>query len=204
MYGKVNGPMTETSPFNPSSKKGEIRARIATSLINEWEAGKLRATIARAADFCGPHTRNAIPNELVFAPLSKGRRAMWLGDDSVAHSYTYTVDAARGLATLAESEQAWNQTWHLPTSPNPPSGKEFIQRAAAEFGIAPKYWVLKGPMVRVAGLFRPEIAEIHEMLYQNTAPYLFDSSKFARAFGFSGTSYAKSIRTTAQSYTRKS
>ena len=31
MYGKVNGHMTEETPFNPCSKKGDIRARIATS-----------------------------------------------------------------------------------------------------------------------------------------------------------------------------
>lgn len=204
MYGKVDGAMTETTPFKPSSKKGEIRARIATSLTNEWEAGKLTAMIARSADFYGPHTRNGISNELVFARLSKGERAMWLANDSVPHSYTYTVDAARALVMLAENEQAWNQTWHLPTAPNPPNGKEFIQQAAKEFGVAPKYWVLRGPMVRVAGLFRQEVGEVHEMLYQNTAPYIFDSSKFARAFSFSGTPYAESIRVTAQSYPRKS
>lgn len=57
MYGKVSGTMTEDTPFNPSSKKGEIRARIATSLINEWKAGGLAAMIARSADFYGPDTR---------------------------------------------------------------------------------------------------------------------------------------------------
>lgn len=39
MYGKVGGPMTEETPFNPCSKKGEIRAKIATTLINEWKSG---------------------------------------------------------------------------------------------------------------------------------------------------------------------
>ena len=33
MYGKVDGRMTEETPFNPWSRKGEIRARIATSLL---------------------------------------------------------------------------------------------------------------------------------------------------------------------------
>ena len=41
MYGKVSGPMTEETPFNPCSKKGEIRAKIATTLINEWKSGAL-------------------------------------------------------------------------------------------------------------------------------------------------------------------
>jgi hypothetical protein len=32
------------------------------------------------------------------------------------------------------------------------------------------------------------------MLYQSEAPYLFDSSKFTREFGFPGTPYADGIR----------
>jgi nucleoside-diphosphate-sugar epimerase len=37
MYGKVNGNMTEETPYNPVSKKGEIRARIALSLEEEYK-----------------------------------------------------------------------------------------------------------------------------------------------------------------------
>src|SRR6266496_1897086 len=38
-YGKVVGPMTEKTPFNPCSRKGEIRAQIATTLLNEIAKG---------------------------------------------------------------------------------------------------------------------------------------------------------------------
>ena len=38
MYGKVQGAMTEETPFSPCSKKGEIRARIATMLLDEIKA----------------------------------------------------------------------------------------------------------------------------------------------------------------------
>jgi nucleoside-diphosphate-sugar epimerase len=200
MYGKVSGAMTEETPFNPSSRKGEVRARIAASLINEWEAGNLTAMIARSADFYGPHAITGLPNVLFFDPLSKNKRALCLVDDSLPHSYTYNVDAAQALVTLAESESAWNQTWHLPTTPGPPTGKEFITRAAEALGVQPKYWVLNKPVIRLIGLFNPIVGEIHEMLYQNDAPYLFDSSKFAKAFGYSGTPYAEGIRATAASY----
>ncbi len=185
MYGRVSGPMTEESPFNPRSKKGEVRAKIATSLIEEWSSGKITAMIARAADFYGPQTQNAVPNLLVFEPLSKNQKASWLVNDSVPHSYTYTVDAAQSLLTLAESESAWNQTWHVPTTPNPLTGKQFVAMAAKEFGVAAKHRVLNRTMIRLPG---------------SDAPYLFDSSKFAKAFGFSGTPYADGIRATAASF----
>jgi nucleoside-diphosphate-sugar epimerase len=202
MYGKVEGAMTEETPFHPSSKKGEIRARIARSLINEWKSGSVTAMIARAADFYGPEAGNSVPNILVFGPLSKNQRASWLVNDSVPHSYTYTPDAARSLLMLAESESAWNQTWHLPTAPNPLTGREFITLAARELGVAPRYRVLNRPMLKIAGWFDPPIGESYEMLYQSDSPYIFDSSKFARAFGFSGTPYAQGIKETAVCFSK--
>jgi hypothetical protein len=39
MYGRVAGPMTEVTPFNPCSAKGEIRARVATRLLDEIKQG---------------------------------------------------------------------------------------------------------------------------------------------------------------------
>src|ERR1700694_198908 len=45
MYGKVSGSMTEETPFNPCSKKGEVRAKIATSLVNECRAGAITAIV---------------------------------------------------------------------------------------------------------------------------------------------------------------
>ena len=57
-------------------------------------------------------------------------------------------------------------------------------------------------MIRIAGLFNPLVGESYEMLYQSESPYIFDSSKFAREFGFPGTPYATGIRTTAASFKR--
>jgi nucleoside-diphosphate-sugar epimerase len=200
MYGKVSGLMTEEMPFNPCSKKGEIRAKIAASLINEWKSGALTAMIARSADFYGPDALNGVPNVLVFEPFAQKKKASWLVNDSVPHSLTYTPDAARSLLQLAKQASAWNQTWHIPTAPNPLTGKEFVALAAKEFGVSPRYRVLNRPMLRVAGWFDPVVAESYEMLYQSDSPYLFDSTKFASAFGFAGTPYARGIRSTAASF----
>jgi nucleoside-diphosphate-sugar epimerase len=200
MYGRVNGAMTEQTPFNPGSKKGEVRAQIATALINEWKAGHLTAMIARAADFYGPGAANGLPNTLVFEPMRKGEKPMCLVSDAMPHSLTYTPDTARGLAALIGSNSTWNQTWHLPTTPNPPTAKELIIAAAKEMNREPKYRVLNRPMVRIAGWFNPLVGEVYEMLYQNDSPYLFDSTKFATAFNFAGTPYAEGIRETAARY----
>jgi nucleoside-diphosphate-sugar epimerase len=200
MYGKVDGPMTEETPYSPISKKGEIRARIATTLMNEVKAGSLTAIIARAADFYGPDTKNSLLNNLVFDAFQKQSTASWLVNDRVPHSLTFTPDAARGVAMLVERESAWNQVWHLPTSSPAPTGKELIEMAARAFGVEPKYRVLKRPALKVVGLFNPMVRELGEMLYQNDSPYWFDSTKFTRALGFAGTPYGDGIRISANSH----
>ena len=158
--------------------------------------------IARSADFYGPRTRNNVPSLLVFEPFAKKQKASWPVNDAVPHSFTYTPDAAQSLLQLAERPTAWNQTWHVPTRPNPLTGKEFVALAAREFGAPPRYRVLSRPMLRLAGWFDPLVGETYEMLYQNDSPYLFDSSKFAKEFGFDGTPYADGIRTSAASFKR--
>ena len=200
MYGKVSGAMTENTPYAPCSKKGEIRARIATKLMNEVRTGNLTATIARSADFYGPATPNGIANILVFEAFAKNATASWLVDADVPHSFTYIPDAVRGVVELSAKESAWNQVWHLPTAPDPPTGREFITMAAKEFGVASKFRVLSRPILRVVGLFDPNVRESYEMLYQSDSPYLFDSTKFANQFGFAGTPYAEGIHLAAQSY----
>lgn len=200
MYGKVNGPMTEETPFRPMSRKGEVRAQIATRLERAWKDGELTAMIARAADFYGPGAKNGIPNVMVFEPLRKGAKPMCLVSDSLPHSYTYVPDAAVALLALAQSANAWNQSWHLPTAPQPLTGREFITAASKAMGKEPKYRVLSRTMVKLAGIFNPTIREVHEMLYQNDSAYLFDSSKYARVFGFGGTPYAEGIATTAKCF----
>src|SRR5258705_1561177 len=68
-YGKVVGPMTEQTPFNPCSRKGEIRAKIATTLLNEMTKGGLTALIARSPDCYGPRVQTSVANRLVFDKL---------------------------------------------------------------------------------------------------------------------------------------
>lgn len=201
MYGLVKGPMTETTPYRPVSKKGEIRARIATELMEAAGSGRIRASIARAADFYGPGAdTTSIMNVLVLSKMAKGKSAMWLGSDDVPHSYTYTPDAGKGLYLLGQDPATDNQVWHMPTFNPAPTGKEFINLAAGLFNVKPRYSKLNGFMVKMAGIFDRTIGEIHEMLYQNKYPYIFDSSKFDRYFNYQPTTYEKGLAETVAAY----
>jgi len=192
-YGRVVGPMIEQTPFNPCSRKGEIRAQIASTLLNEITRGNLIALIARSADFYGPQVRTSVANLLVLDKFTEATKASWLVNDAVRHSWTFTPDAGKSLALLAESDSAWNQTWHVPTAANPPTGREFIAIAAKAFGVEPKYRVLGRPLIKVAGFFNSDIRESYEMLYQYDSEYLFDSTKFSTTFRIGPTAYTDGI-----------
>lgn len=199
MYGLVNGKMTEDTPYHPSSKKGEIRARIASKLMEEVKAGNIQASIARSADFYGPGASSTgILNMLVIDKLAKGSRAMWLGNDQVTHSFTFTPDAGKGLFLLAENKNTDNQVWHLPTTNPAPTGKAYINMIAAQLNVKPRYMVMGGMMMRMAGWFDNTINEIREMLYQNNYPYIFDATKFAQHFNYVPCSYEKGIQLTLE------
>ncbi|MEX6688598.1 NAD-dependent epimerase/dehydratase family protein [Danxiaibacter flavus] len=198
MYGKVDGVMTEQTPFNPVSRKGEIRALIATKLLDEIANKNITALIARSADFYGPvGFSTSVANLLVFKNFKKRKHAQWLGNPNVPHSFTYVPDAARALYMLANSEDAFGQTWHLPTAPHPLTGEEFIHQAATAMQADSSYNKLSGWLVWIGGLFDRTIKELQEMLYQNEYPYIFDSTKFDTAFHFEPTSYKNGIIETA-------
>lgn len=201
MYGKVNGNMTEETPFHPCSKKGALRATIVQQLLNEIKAGDLTGLVARSADFYGTAaTKTSVPNMLVFDNFSKGKKAQWLADAQLPHSFTYIPDAGKALYLLAKDESAFNQTWHLPTRSNPLTGAQFIALAAEAMHQPNKFTVLSKFMIRLAGLFIKPIKESYEMIYQSDSSYVFDSSKFEKHFGYTPTSYEDGIKETAKYY----
>jgi len=90
MYGKVEGKMTEATPYNPCSRKGEVRAVIVTNLENEIKNKNINAIIARSADLYGPYaTKTSVPYILVFDKLLHGKKAQWMIDPTdCTHSLT--------------------------------------------------------------------------------------------------------------------
>jgi nucleoside-diphosphate-sugar epimerase len=199
MYGRVTGKMTESTPFDPSSKKGKVRAEIDEMLIKEMKMGDLKAIIAKAADFYGPRaTATSGSFILVFDRMKKRKSAQCFVRADKVHSYTYTPDAARGLYMLATTESAYGQTWHLPSSLPALTAKEFIDMAAKYMHVEAKVQVLPKWLINLIGVFVPIMREMSEMLYQHEFPYEFDSSKFENAFQFKPTSYEEGIRQTAE------
>ena len=192
-YGQVNGFMTEDTPYKPASTKGEIRAKIATQLMEEAKAGNIKASIARAADFYGAESMNSFFDSMVLARFAKKQKPMWLGNANTLHSFTYVPDTGKALYKLAQDSHSDNQVWHVPTAPSL-TGKEFIQLAARIFDAKPSYTQVNKFLLNTMGLFNKLIKETVEMYYQYQHDYMFSSEKFEKNYGVRPTSYVDGIR----------
>ncbi|MBU4539189.1 MAG: NAD-dependent epimerase/dehydratase family protein [Weeksellaceae bacterium] len=195
MYGQSAIPlMTEASPIHAPSKKGAVRQQLHEMIINEVEKGSLTALIARSADFYGPDNKNSALNMMVVDQLLKGKKAQALGDPDKIHTYTYTPDAAAATALLGNTNDAYNQVWHVPTTKEKLTNRQWIQLVADELKVEAKIQTVPVWLIRILGLFMPVMKELPEMNYQYEQDYIFDSSKFEKRFGITATAPEYGIR----------
>ena len=202
-YGRVDGLMQETTPFNPCSKKGEVRAAIATTLLGAMRTGEVQALIARSADFYGPGANFSLLASILFARLQAGKAPQWVGDPDAVHTFTFTPDIGRALVALGANPAAFGQTWHVPTAREmghqAVTGRALTRLACTlakqpdRLQVAPR-WLFKA-----MGLFAPLLRENNEMLYQLEHPYRFDSSKADQALGWQATPYTQGLEQTWRS-----
>lgn len=200
---KAIGHMTEDSMINPPSKKGMVRRDIADMMMNEIKAGKLHGLIARSADFYGPNNEKSFLTEVVLKNLKKGKKPNWFMNANKKHSFTYTPDAAKATALLANTPDAYDQVWHLPTDKNILTGRELISIFTKEMKIEKKVSVLPMWLLKIIGWFVPLLREMPEMMYQYDQDYFFDSSKFDKRFDFKTTTYQEGIKQTIEQTTLK-
>ncbi|MDR7149606.1 nucleoside-diphosphate-sugar epimerase [Hydrogenophaga palleronii] len=207
-YGQVDGAMTETTPFNPCSRKGEVRATIATTLLDAVRQGDLQALIARSADFYGPGAHISLLESVLFARLRAGKAPQWVGDPQRVHTFSYTPDIGRALAMLGQDQRALGQTWHLPTAQTldaaTVTGRALTRAACAIAGQPDRLQVAPRWLLHAMGWFVPVLRENREMMYQYEHDYRFDSSKFELAFGLQPTPYRDGLAQTQRFSTESS
>jgi nucleoside-diphosphate-sugar epimerase len=196
-YGPVDHPMREDDPFRATTVKGPVRARMWTDMLAAHEAGRIRATEARASDFFGPGVTNSHLGDLTVAPVLRGKAARVIGDPDTLHSWTYVPDLARTLVTLATDERAWGRPWHVPT--NPATGQRAVLRAIARAAGAPEPRLKPTPRwaLRAAGVVSPELREVVELTYQFERDFVLDSSAFTAEFGAGPTPLDDAVAATA-------
>jgi len=199
-YGPTGGkPMTEDQPLAATSSKGRTRAAMTAGLLAAAEAGRARITVGRASDFFGAGVRESCLGERVFANALAAKRADFIGDPDLLHTYSYVPDIAAALATLGTDKRAVGQIWHLP-GPETVTTGEIMNLIAVELKHPVGIRSVSKLALRAMGLVNPMMRELVEMSYQFEEPYVLDTTKYESTFGMSGTPLATAITDTMTWY----
>lgn len=194
MYGAPTGPMTETSPVAPVSKKGALRAELAALRLDALARGEARVAIARASDFIGPDLPSAWFGDRFFQRAFAGKTTELLGDPDQLHSYTYADDVAAALVELGAASDATG-VWHVPTLPAITS-RQLANHIADAIGRPIAIKRMPRLMIRALGVVMPLMREMPEMAYQWEMPFVISDAKFRARFGTAPTPLADQIATT--------
>jgi len=207
MYGRPAGrPLTETRDYAAHTKKGKLRAQMATELLAAHHGGRVEVAIGRASDYFGP--RGGAQSNLgdrVFPAALAGKTATVLGDPDQPHTYSYIPDIGEGLAVLGEHPDAPGQVWHLPNDPDTRTTRELVDLVYrhADQGRA-RLRRLPPLLLRTVGLFNPTVHELLEMQYQFEEPFIVDSSKITDKLGVQATPIELALAHTLASYRQTS
>jgi nucleoside-diphosphate-sugar epimerase len=193
-------PMTEATPLAATGSKGRIRARVWQDALAAHQAGRVRATEVRPADFVGPGAQSAL-GERVLQRIRRGRGVSVLGRADQPHTWSFTGDAARMLVVAGTDARAWGRAWHVPSN-EPRSQREAVGDLALAAGASRSGRVRVGTIPSVVlhgiGLVSPLMRELRETEYQFRDAFVMDSSAAQAAFGLKPTPWDEVVSVTVK------
>ena len=183
--------LSEDTPQQPSTRKGEIRLQMEALMAQRASSGGFTASVLRAGDFFGAGTGNWFDQAIVKS-LRAGK-LVYPGKLDVPHAFAYLPDLARAFVrvaahlqtqpraqALAQPFRSWHFEGHTLT------GAELlaaIEVAANELGIAPSQGFRRGGLpwgvIRAIGLVVPQWRELARMAYLWRVPHALDGRRLA-------------------------
>ena len=184
LHGRPRGrELDEESPIAPSSRKGEIRAKIGERYLDAHRKGSAHVVIGRASDFYGPGaTMSHFGDPFWPKALSKGLAQLLIRMDT-PHTYHYLPDVALALAQLGEApDDVVGRAWMLPCAPADTTAG-MVRSIGAVLGRELKIQRMPGWMLSALGVFVPLLRELAEMSYQWEEPFVVSDRRFRERFG---------------------
>jgi nucleoside-diphosphate-sugar epimerase len=174
--------LKETSPQNPTTRKGQVRVEMELQLQKASLYG-VRSIVVRAGDFFGPGAGNSWLTRGMVRPSGRVRSVYNPGAPGVGHAWAYLPDLAETMARLIECEMSAYEVFHFRGHWLERDGEmaEAVCRASAISyrRIKPFPWWA----VRLAAPFVNALHEMLEMRYLWQVPLQLDNSKLRAALG---------------------
>lgn len=200
-YPQDSKQQTEETPLASEGPKGEAKREAAELLLEAMATGDITGMICRAPEFYGPGKTKSITNTLIFENLKQGKSPKVLVREDTLRTLIYTPDASRAMALLANTPDAYGQTWHLPCDDARLTNRGFVEEVSRQLKRQISFGILRPFLLRIVALFNANIKETLELLPRYEIDNIFDSSKFKARFpDFQVTSYSDGIAATLASY----
>jgi hypothetical protein len=95
---------------------------------------------------------------------------------------------------LGNTSDAYNQVWHLPTTNQKLTNRQWIELMMSAMKKQKKIQTMPDWMINMLGIFVPILKELQDVGYQFNNDYFFNSSKFNKRFNFTPTSPEEGIK----------
>lgn len=193
LYSLDHGPLSPSTPQEPSTQKGAIRKQLADMLAVAQRETGLRGSVLRAPDFWGPGLHSALVSTAVLDGLRDGKRPLLVGNPDATHAFAYRDDVVDALIHLALADRdVEGQVFHAPVLHVTPRELLSALTEALHVDVRPRVaprWVL-----RLAGLFDASTGGLVEMLPQWEQPYRVDDRAYCERFGAQATTLLDGVK----------
>ena len=184
-YGSgTAGPIRESTPQRPSSRKGAIRVALEQRL-KEAAAHGVKVLIVRAGDFFGPRAGNNWFSQGLVTPGTPVKRIIHPGVDAVGHAWAYLPDLADTMVRLVACEERLDAfaCFHFRGHWDGDGRRmiEAIRRVADQPKM--KVWRLPWPVLRLLSPFVALFREMAEVRYGWQQEFALDNAKLVDFLG---------------------
>ena len=179
-------PLRESTPQQPSSRKGAIRVEMEARLRAAADDG-VRVLIVRGGDFFGPRAGNNWFSQGLIKPGQPVKSVLYPGRAGVGHSWAYLPDLAETMVRLAGLGQQGRLAAFECVHFRGHWDGDGTQMVAAIRGAAGGQAVTVRSMpwwaMKLASPFMPLFREMNEMRYLWRSPFELDNTALVRLLG---------------------
>lgn len=190
-YSDTSAPITESTAFEPTTRKGKVRAAMWHEAKAAHDAGRVRATELRAGQFLGAGAVAAFA-WLTAPKVMAGELALVDGAPDAPHSFSYIGDVADALIALSRDDRSWGRAWNAPVITT--TVREAATRLADLTGApAPRLSQMTERDFALLATVAPVFGEFPEMAYMVDEPFIVDDTAIRDTFGLKASSLEEAL-----------
>jgi nucleoside-diphosphate-sugar epimerase len=194
--------VNESYPRLPPSRKGQLRKEQEDLVLAAHAGGRIRGAVLHLPDFYGPDAELSLAN-LIFTGALTERVVNVFAPIDTPHEFVYTPDVGPVILNMIARDAAFGAHWNL-AGPALITVRDFAKLVFRSAATKPFLLPANRAMIAALGYFNPQMRELVELSYLQSAPVNLDDSRLHALIGpIAKTSYHDGIGYTVQQLRRR-